>query len=1508
MALAVLLTTSSLSLTAGASPGETIKGEPETITLASETIWERATDFNKGWKFNLGDISNGAATTLNDATWSSVDLPHDFSISQNFTTSGEAESGFLPGGTGWYRKSFTLPQSAAGKTIILNFDGVYNDAYVYVNGKLVGQNHYGYNNFAIDVTDYMICDGASANLVAVKAVNQLPSSRWYSGSGIYRDVQLMILDPLHVAHNGISIKTPNIQSGDGTTAVTVELENKASSAVTATVRTRVYEKGGAASLAEATKQVTVSAKSTTAVNLSLTVNAPKLWSTDAPNLYTAVTEILVDGTVKDTVSNEFGYRWYAFTSGTGFSLNGEKLKLNGVCLHHDQGALGAAAAYDAMYRQLSIMKDMGVNAVRTAHNPADEDFIAICNELGLLVIEELFDGWVDAKNGNSNDFSRYFNSTMGNAGLIGSSASMTWAEFVARSIVRRDRTAPSIILWSLGNEIQEGTYWTNASSYATYAANLIDWIDAEDGTRPCTSGDNNRGGDSSLVAVLNTIRNKGGVIGFNYANSASTLRSLAQKYGGVIIASETSSATNSRGRYMSQANNSNIDSDYHLTSYDTSRVGWGITAHESLYNTYITDSVAGEFVWTGFDYIGEPTPWNGTGTGSVSNSGARPNSSYFGIVETTGFPKDSYYLYRSQWNKQADTLHLVTAWDSDNYMTTDGKTPVWIYSNAYKVELYRNNVLVGTAQRVTNRTAAGYEYYTYTTQSNNTGICTPVSGSGSTALYAVFNVTYAAGTISARAYDEYGNEITSRCAGNVSVSTPGTVSKLVVEANKTQLTADGSSLAYVTVDVTDANGVLDTTASNKISFTLSGPGVIVGVDNGNQSSTSKYQQSSVLTSAASANINAYAGKALVIIRSTDVAGTISLNVAASGLTGGSVSFTTEKPEEKPVAEGLASYTMVRDYTVGKGTVPELETTASGLLTTGQSVQGTIAWDPVSETAYSTAGTHVLNGVLTIAGRQLAVTARLHVIDDVVALRNVALMTTAGILPQLPASVSGVLADGTLSGEFLVSWDAITETMFQNVGETVAVNGSASIGGITVLPVIGYVRVAESIIEEEANVALQAHVSEEVPGESSDNINSVNDGITNPSDSEKTRWTNYKSSTIGDTASVIYTWDTNQRMGSVHLYFRVDNYSAALPAAVSFAVSQNPASGEFTPITATAEALETFTYGQHYKYTFDTPADALGLKITLQQQGGTTGGKCVGLTEAQVMSYTASAELLDTADLADIKVDGVSLNGFAASVLSYTAAGTSVSAVPQPGVAATVLPIYNNVVRILTISETGTTQRCYAVTLEENHVCAHVNTTLVGAKPATCIEQGYTGDLVCSACGEVQQKGSAVEKLAHRWNAGIVTKPAASGVAGERTYTCYDCGTERTEEIPALPLEKLAPSASVTAKRGSSSKKITLTGIFDDFENKDNYYEVTSHGLIYYSTVKLGTKQLTVNTPGRTRVTFSGYNSDGSFIYTMTASAVSTKYTVRAFLCYTDSSGISRYVYSNPIVVSYNTLP
>ena len=1552
--------------------GTTIAGSPETVKVGIDAAAHRENDFNKGWKFYLGDNSNASNANFDDSGWENVDLPHDFSITQHFTASGEAESGFLPGGTGWYRKHFVLDEQNDGKTFLLNFDGVYMHAYVYVNGKFVGEHHYGYTSFAFDITEQLVCDGITENVVAVKAVNQLPSSRWYSGSGIYRDVTLYAMDPVHVDLNGVRITTPSIASGNGTANVKVDVVNDGSSAVSAVVTAKITEKGSDSVLASASADVSVPAGSTAAATAAPVVSTPKLWSVETPNLYTLTVEVSVNGDVVDSYDTDFGYRWTEWNS-SGFYLNGKAVKLNGVCMHHDQGALGATAYYDAIYRQMSTMKDMGANAIRTAHNPADEDLIAICNELGLLVIEETFDGLDLAKNGNSNDFSAHFHNAA-DSGLYGYVSGMTCAEFAARSVVKRDRNAPAIIAWSMGNEIQQdsGTH----ANYVTIAENYINWVNGEDGTRPVTIGDNSRGGNSTLTSVINTITSAGGIAGFNYANNTSTLSSLAAQFGGskgVIIASETSSHTNSRGRYQSMSSNSSIDGAYHLTSYDTSAVGWGITAHDSIYNTYQFDQVAGEFVWTGFDYIGEPTPWNGTGTGSVSGKGAIPNSSYFGIVETTGFEKDTYYLYRSQWNKDATTVHLVTAWDADNQYVSGGTTPVWMYSNAPKVELWLNNDKIATSTRTAVTSEAGHTYYTYTSTSNSS-VCTVANGSGADALYGAYNVVYTAGTLTAKAFDENDTLIDT-----YSVTTPGTVTKLQANANRTEIDANGYDLVYVEVDVTDANGVLDTTAANNITFTVNGPAVIAGVDNGDQATVSKYQNSNVLTDRQNANINAYAGKALVILRATEEGGTITLNIASSGLAGQTITINA-KADSESAGEGLVSYTMVRDYSVKAGTQPTLDTAATGTLSTGAIVSGSIAWEAVSEAVYGTAGDYTIRGVMTLAGLEpMDVTAKLHVIPNIIDLRNVSAAVMEGNAPTLPDTVRGVMADGTLAGEFAVTWSAPDVSAYDTVGEIVTVNGTAVIFGDETMDVTCTVRVAEAVNTESRNVAPTADTLTEDVAVISDNLESIRNGTLKPGDNTNERWTNWNNRTRSNSATLTLFWNTAVLLSHVNLYYYYDN-CCAYPEAVEFSYSLN--GQDYEVIGHTAERIETYSLGEMWTYTFDEPINPVYLKVKLTQQDGTTGNHCVGLTELEVMTYAASMEVNTSADLSGIAVDGTAIEGFDPAVYSYEVGEGAIIADTTVNAGITVLPVYGGVVRILTVSEDGSAEKVYEVTVGD--VCKHSSTEVRSARAATCTEAGYTGDTYCTDCGaqiatgeiipalghswsdwtvndatctedgsrvrscsvcgeresvvipatahqhtevrdvfaatcteggftgntycmdcgEMIAYGSPTAATGHKWNAGVITQEPTENEAGIKTFTCTVCGETRTETVP-YQTELKAPSVSMTLKR-SSTGKIVMTAQVDDYENLDDYYEITSHGVLYIQASRIGSRTLTVNTSGRTRVTFTGYNDDGTFIYNLKPTSKSTVYAMRAFITYKNTkTGATVTVYSDMFRTSYN---
>lgn len=1395
--------------------GETLYGSAETVTLSSGMAEGRDIDFNSGWKFYLGESGQAQNPGFDDSAWEKVTLPHDYSITQEYTTRGEAESGFLPGGTGWYRKNFTMSESSSDKTVILNFDGVYSDAYVYVNGEYAGEHHYGYTPFSFDISSYLICDGATENVIAVRCVNNIPSSRWYSGSGIYRDVTLDITDNVHVSHNGITVTTPDIAEGNGTVKVQTTVDNQGAENEEITIVQEIYDGNGEKVSETSSDQISAEAEKSVQAETEMQVDSPDLWSVDSPVLYTLKTMIQKDGQTVDTVETVFGFRYYEFDPDTGFSLNGQSMKLNGVCLHHDQGAAGSAAYDDAIYRQLTIMKDMGVNAVRTSHNPSDKDFIRYCNELGLLVIEEAFDTWEYPKNGNSYDYSRYFSAQIADDNLIlGAESGMTWAEFDIQSMAGRDKNAPSVIMWSLGNEIQEGLTGADTSGYAETAQNLIDWIEEVDQTRPCTFGDNQiKNNNSVALQVAQVIHDNGGIVGLNYCSDSQNSDAHSRHPQWCLYGAETSSAINSRGVYYTRGQDS---SGLQLTSYDDTAVGWGMTAHESMFNTLSTDYIAGEFVWTGFDYLGEPTPWNGTWSGSVSGSGAVPNSSYFGMVDTAGFEKDTYYLYRSQWNRASSTLHLVTAWDRDNQILSNGRTPVVIYSNAPIIKLYVNGEQIGTARRKDNVTEAGFSYYTYETSSEDESRCTAVENSGSEALYAEFSVAYEEGTIYAEAYDTDGSRIETE-SGKSSVSTPGENKELQVLSNVTETKADGQSLIYVEVDLTDGE-VTDTAASDRVMFHVEGEGEILGVDNGNPSVTAKYQQPSVKESGADAGINAFHGKALAIIRTTENAGNITVTVSADGYDAQNISVASVPVSDDGEAEGITSYTMVRDYSVKEGSIPKMLTEAEVTWADGSSRPGTVVWEEITPEMYGVPGDYTLAGTLTADGTTIAVSARLHVIADVAAVLNYAAATTPGVQPDLPETIEGVKKDGAITGEFPVQWDEADASQFENPGDIVEIKGTAAVFGEETLPVTASVRVAEAIQSESSNVAGQYLELTEDCTYTSDNLSSITDGTTDDGVNEAARWTNYNNRNVSEQVSVTFSWATAQLISSVNLYFFTDSFSAALPEDVKIEASLDGSS--FTEISCTHTEMKPYTEGATV-YTFDKPVNPIALRITLTEQPG----KCVGLTEAEIMTYAEEFEYQDKAVLSGLTVEGKTLEGFSEEqyVYEYEAAvpeDVSVEPVTEKHVGITILPLYENVIRLIVSAENRMELKTYEV---------------------------------------------------------MITEPS---------------------------VEKAVPTVTFTASEGENGK-IRLTGRFEDFENQDSYYEVVSHGLVYYSSAKLGTKMLTVNTAGRTKVNFKSYQEDGAFSYDMKPAHVSTKYTVRAYLQYKDQNGTLKYVYSVPRMVSYD---
>ncbi len=880
-------------------------------------------NFNKGWKFNLGDVNGAQSTGYSDAAWKSVNLPHDFSIIQNFTTSGtEGESGNLPGGTGWYRKSFVMPSDYAGRSVIINFGASYCETQVYVNGTLMGENLYGYNPFSFDISDYLKFDGTT-NMIAVKVKNPIPNSRFYSGSGLIGDVTMTIVNPVHVSLYGTQITTPNLASSNGTngtTNVAVTLQNDGTSAASGYTVTATATKGGT-TVGTATQTASLSVGATQTVTLSMSVNNPQLWSTTTPNLYNMHVEIKNGNEVVDSYDTTYGYTWSSWDNSTGFYLNGQKLKLQGVCMHLDQGALGTAAEYDAFYRQVKILKEMGVNAIRTSHNIFPTSYYDVCNELGMLVMEEFFDGWTTNKNSNYNAFGNYFNNTISSSNKNIDALGKKWYQYIITQTVKRDRNYPCIFTWDVGNELDD----VNATNISSDMKTIIDGLDS----RPILWG-NNKGSAQSIDQHMD-------IFGGNYNIGKYITIGTGSGFGMPFVGTETASAIGSRGEYSwtssnwsksgtSYEHNMNYASsnNWQVSAYDSAKVGWGNTAADAWYKTITYDWNAGEFVWTGFDYIGEPTPWNAYKNAAPA---AYPNSSYFGIIDTAGFAKDSYYLYNSWWDTSETTLHITPGtWNAEHLVVSSGYVDVAVYTNANYIELLCNGSVIATATATTHTTGAGYTYKTYTENIENSSKCRvgTLDGSDDHNMYPLFEVAYTSSdVITAKAYDRQGGTEITNTVGTKQVKA-NTASAIQVSAwnNDTTLTADADSFNYVEITAVDSQGNFANDYNGTLNITLTGEGKIAGVDNGNAASTQKFQTPSAIKSDKSAQVQMFNGKALVIVQSTEETGSINLTVSPTdGKAAKSIGMTS-------VAETGAELTDEFEEAINQNVTPDQGTDTS----------------------------------------------------------------------------------------------------------------------------------------------------------------------------------------------------------------------------------------------------------------------------------------------------------------------------------------------------------------------------------------------------------------------------------------------------------------------------------------------------------------------------------------------------------------------------------------------------
>lgn len=1309
---------------------------PEVVySSAVDSKQNRTSDFDANWKFMLSDSVQAQDPAFDDSAWQQVDLPHDYSITQKYSQSNEAESAYLPGGTGWYRKSFTIDRDLAGKRIAINFDGVYMNATVWFNGVKLGTHPYGYSPFSFDLTGNAKFGGE--NTIVVKVENRLPSSRWYSGSGIYRDVTLTVTDGVHVGNNGVAIKTPSLATQNGgnvTMNLTTKVANDTKAAANITLKQTVFPKGGKTDAAIGT--VTTASKSIAAgasadVTSTITAASPKLWSIKNPNLYTVRTEVLNGGKVLDTYDTEYGFRWTGFDAASGFSLNGEKVKLKGVSMHHDQGSLGAVANRRAIERQVEILQKMGVNSIRTTHNPAAKALIDVCNEKGVLVVEEVFDMWNRSKNGNTEDYGKWFGQAIaGDNAVLGGDKDETWAKFDLTSTINRDRNAPSVIMWSLGNEMMEGISGS-VSDFPATSAKLVAWTKAADSTRPMTHGDNKiKANWNESNTMGDNLTANGGVVGTNYSNGANYDKIRTDHPSWAIYGSETASAINSRGIYNRTTGGAQ-SSDKQLTSYDNSAVGWGAVASSAWYDVVQRDFVAGTYVWTGFDYLGEPTPWNGTSSGAVG-SWPSPKNSYFGIVDTAGFPKDTYYFYQSQWNDDVHTLHILPAWNENVVAKGSGNNvPVVVYTDAAKVKLYftpkgsTEKRLIGEKSFTKKTTAAGYTYQVY-----------EGSDKDSTAhknMYLTWNVPWAEGTISAEAYDENNRLIPERSTeGNASVTTTGKAAKLKADADRKTITADGKDLSYIEVDVTDANGHIVPDAANRVTFDVKGAGKLVGVDNGSSPDHDSYQAD---------NRKAFSGKVLAIVQSTKEAGEITVTAKADGLQSSTVKIATTAVPGTSTEKTVRSFFYSRNYYVKTGNKPILPSDVEVRYSDGTSDRQNVTWDAVSDDQIAKAGSFSVAG--TVAGQKISV--RVTMIDEIGALLNYSASTPVGTPAVLPGSRPAVLPDGTVtSANFAVDWTKPADTVYNTAG-TVKVPGTATVFGKE-FKVTATIRVQRSQVTIGSSVSGNAlRLTQNIPADKqSDTLDAIKDGSTtvdantgggaNPS-----AWTNWAYSKAGhNTAEITFEYATEQQLGQIVMYFFRDSNAVRFPDAGKTKIQISADGKNWTDLAATETIAAQESSDRVKPYTYDfAPVGATFVKVTVTNADTTTpsGVVCAGLTEIELKTATSKFVTNTSAALSSLTVNGTKVSDSVLAAGSYNTPAiiADVKAEGEGNASVTVLPAHDNVIRVITESEDHVTRKTFTINLGTEQEF-----------PADSDERDYPAADMTVTAGSEQTSGTATE--------------------------------------------------------------------------------------------------------------------------------------------------------------------
>lgn len=783
----------------------------------------------KNWKFIKGDVKGASASEFIDKGWETVTIPHDWAITGPFdgnndlqnvqiVQNGEKEASVKSGrtgglpfiGTAWYRNRFSAPAFGKNKRAVLLFDGAMSNPYVYVNGREAGHWAYGYNSFSIDITNYLI--EGKENTLAVRLENKPESSRWYPGAGLYRNVHLIITEDVNIPVWGTYLTTPEVNADFAKVKIKTKVESLTNKQEGLRLQTTLVDAKGQV-VAETSSNLL--ATDHMEFEQNLIVKNPILWSPESPTLYKAISKIY-DGTVlKDEYSTTFGIRTIKYEAVKGFSLNGKYRKFKGVCNHHDLGPLGAAINISALRRQLTLLKDMGCDAIRTSHNMPAPELIKLCDEMGFMMMVEAFDEWKTPK--VANGYSSLFDE---------------WAEKDIVNMIHRDRNNPSVVMWSIGNEVPDQSV-RGGNKVAKF---LQDICHREDPTRPVTAG-MNRMDD----AIKNNFASFLDVAGFNYkplfyenANSK-----LPQ---GFILGAETVSTVSSRGVYKFPVELAKMKmyKDNQSSSYDVEYCDWSQIPDDEFAKQDDLGFVIGEFVWTGFDYLGEPTPYD---------SNWPSHSSYFGIIDLAGIPKDRFYLYRSNWNKESPTLHVLPHW---TFPGREGQvTPVFCYTNYPSAELFVNGKSMG---RQTKNNSSNMNRYRLMWN----------------------NVVYQPGSIKVVAYDKDGKAVAEEV-----VKTAGKPHHIILETDRKTLIANGDDLAYVTVKVVDLNGNLCPDADQQLQFSVSGAGRFKVAANGDASSLELFHIP---------QMRVFKGMLVATVQSSEKAGALTLKVSGKGLKTASIAI------------------------------------------------------------------------------------------------------------------------------------------------------------------------------------------------------------------------------------------------------------------------------------------------------------------------------------------------------------------------------------------------------------------------------------------------------------------------------------------------------------------------------------------------------------------------------------------------------------------------------------------